>query len=88
MTDTLWISWANADGFWHGHRGDQTFALGIDGGRDAWEDVARAALAQSVGVDQVVAEEDLDTDDDGLTVRPLGIVQADDGKVSVWRGTT
>ena len=85
MTDTLWISWADADGFWHGHRGDQTFALGIDGGRDAWEDVARAALAQSVGVDQVVAEEELDTDDK-RTVRPLGIVQADDGKVTVWRG--
>jgi hypothetical protein len=87
MTDTLWISWADADGFWHGHRGDSTFSLGIDGGRDAWEDVARAALAQSVGVDQVVAEEELDTDDE-RTVRPLGIVQAADGKVSVWRGTT
>lgn len=86
MNDTLWISWNDADQFWHGHRGDQTFLLGIDGGRDDWEDVARAALAQCVGVDQVVAEEELDTDDDELTVRPLGIVQAAEGKVTVWRG--
>jgi len=83
--NTIWIAWNHADQFWTGHRGDKTFSLGFDGGLDSWREAAEDTLTTSVGVDRVIAQVEVETDEecDELVTQELGTAELVDGKTVI-----